>query len=36
MGVMGVDPSDLIEECNIAGASAFLDFAASADVRLFV
>ena len=36
MGVMGVDESDLIEWCDIAGATAFLDFAADADVQLFV
>jgi peroxiredoxin family protein len=36
MGVMGVDEVDLIEGCEIAGAAAFLDFAASADVQLFV
>lgn len=36
MGVMGVEDSDLIEGCNIAGAAAFLDFAASADVQLFI
>ncbi len=36
MGVMGVEESDLIEGCNIAGAAAFLDFAATADVQLFV
>lgn len=36
MGVMGVDEADLIEGCDIAGAAAFLDFAASADVQLFV
>jgi peroxiredoxin family protein len=36
MGVMGVDESDLIEGCDIAGAAAFLDFAAEADVQLFV
>ena len=36
MGVMGVDESDLIEGCDIAGAAAFLDFAADADVQLFV
>ncbi len=36
MGVMGVDESDLIDGCDIAGAAAFLDFAASADVQLFV
>ena len=36
MGVMGVDESDLIEGCEIAGAAAFLDFAADADVQLVV
>ena len=36
MGVMGVSEDDLIEGCDIAGAAAFLDFAADADVSLFV
>ncbi len=36
MGVMHVDETDLIEGCEIAGATAFLDFAADADVQLFV
>jgi len=36
MGVMGVDESDLIDGCDIAGAAAFLDYAADADVQLFV
>lgn len=36
MGVMGVSSQDLIEGCDIAGAAAFLDFAADADVSLFV
>ena len=36
MGVMGVEESDLIEGCEIAGAAAFLDYAAEADVQLFV
>jgi peroxiredoxin family protein len=36
MGVMGVKPGDLIPEADIAGATAFLDFAADADVSLFV
>jgi peroxiredoxin family protein len=36
MGVMGVDEADLIPGCEIAGAAAFLDFAADADVQLFV
>lgn len=36
MGVMGVEPEDLVEGAQIAGAAAFLDFAASADVQLFI
>jgi peroxiredoxin family protein len=36
MGVMGVEEDDLIKGCEIAGAAAFLDFAADADVQLFV
>ncbi len=36
MGVMGVEAADLIDGCDIAGAAAFLDFAAEADVTLFV
>jgi peroxiredoxin family protein len=36
MGVMGIREQDLIEGCSIAGAAAFLDFAAEADVQLFV
>jgi peroxiredoxin family protein len=36
MGVMGVKEGDLIKGCQIAGAAAFLDFAAEADVQLFV
>ncbi len=36
MGVMGIKESDLIEGCDIAGAAAFLDYAAEADVQLFV
>lgn len=36
MGVMGVADGDLIEGCDIAGAAAFLDFAAGADVQLFI
>jgi len=36
MGVMNVEESDLIEGCDIAGAAAFLDFAADADVSMFV
>ncbi|MGD2051257.1 MAG: DsrE/DsrF/DrsH-like family protein [Acidimicrobiia bacterium] len=36
MGVMGVEEGDLIDGCDVAGAAAFLDFAAGADVQLFV
>lgn len=36
MGVMNVAEDDLIGGCEIAGAAAFLDFAADADVQLFV
>lgn len=35
MGVMGVAEDDLIPGCDIAGAAAFLDYAADADVQLF-
>jgi predicted peroxiredoxin len=35
MGVMGVEEDDLIPGCDIAGAAAFLDYAAEADVQLF-
>lgn len=36
MGVMGVEEKDLVPGVDIAGATAFLDFAAEADVSLFV
>jgi peroxiredoxin family protein len=36
MGVMGVKERDLVPGADIAGATAFLDFAADADVSLFV
>lgn len=36
MGVMDVGEDDLIPGAQIAGAAAFLDYAASADVQLFV
>lgn len=36
MGVMGVTEDDLIPGADIAGAAAFLDYAADADVSLFV
>ena len=36
MGVMGVKESDLLPGVDIAGATAFLDFAADADVSLFI
>jgi peroxiredoxin family protein len=36
MGVMGVGEKDLIDGCLVAGAAAFLDFASTAEVQLFV
>lgn len=36
MGVMGVEEKDLIEGSDIAGAAAFLDYAAEADISMFV
>jgi peroxiredoxin family protein len=36
MGVMGIRESDLIVGADIAGAAAFLDYAADANVSLFI
>ena len=36
MGVMGMEAKDLVPGVDIAGATAFLDFASDADVSLFV
>jgi peroxiredoxin family protein len=36
MGVMGVDEKDLVEGVELAGATAFLDFAGDADVTLYI
>jgi peroxiredoxin family protein len=36
LGVMGIEPGDLIEGVEPVGAPAFLDFAADADIQLFV
>ncbi len=36
MGVMKVGAPDILDGCEISGAAAFLDFAAEADVNLFV
>jgi len=36
MGVMGVAEQDLVPGVDIAGAAGFLDFAADADVSLFI
>jgi predicted peroxiredoxin len=36
MGVMGVEPGHLVDGVTIAVAAAFLDFAAEADVSMFV
>jgi peroxiredoxin family protein len=36
MGVMGIQPEELIPEARCAGATTFLDYAAGASVSLFV
>jgi peroxiredoxin family protein len=36
MGVMGIREEDLVPGADIAGATAFLDYAADADVSLFI
>ncbi|MEX1126377.1 MAG: DsrE/DsrF/DrsH-like family protein [Acidimicrobiia bacterium] len=36
MGVLGVEESDLIKGSEISGAAAFLDYAADADIQLFI
>lgn len=36
MEVFGFEREDFIPECEVAGAGAFLDFAADADIQLFV
>jgi peroxiredoxin family protein len=36
IGVMRIDPNDLMEGAECAGAPAFLDFAAGADIQLFI
>lgn len=36
IGVMGVRPADLIDGVECAGSPAFLDFAAGAEVQLFI
>ncbi|HEY3082196.1 MAG TPA: DsrE/DsrF/DrsH-like family protein [Chloroflexota bacterium] len=36
LGVMGIDPGDLIDGVERVGAPAFLDYAAEADVQLFI
>jgi len=36
MGVMSVDKGDILPGLDISGAAAFLDFAAEADVSLFI
>jgi peroxiredoxin family protein len=36
IGVMGIDPDELMEGVERAGAPSFLDFAAEADVQLFI
>jgi peroxiredoxin family protein len=36
MDVFGFKKEDFIPECSVAGAAAFLEFAADADVQLFI
>ncbi|RPI82007.1 MAG: peroxiredoxin family protein [Chloroflexi bacterium] len=36
MDVFGFQREDFIPECSVAGAAAFLEFAADADVQLFI
>jgi peroxiredoxin family protein len=36
MGVMNVDQEDIMEQASCLGAAAFLDFAADADLALFI
>lgn len=36
IGVMGIDPDDLMDGVERAGSPAFLDFAAEADIQLFI
>jgi peroxiredoxin family protein len=36
MDVFGFQKEDFVPECNVAGAAAFLEFAAEAEVQLFI
>lgn len=36
MDVFGFKKTDFIDECNVAGAASFLEFASKADVQLFI
>ncbi len=36
LGVVGITPGELIKGADIAGAAAFLDFAADADIQMFI
>ncbi|TFH33610.1 MAG: peroxiredoxin family protein, partial [Anaerolineales bacterium] len=36
MEVFGFERKDFIPECEVGGAGVFLDFAADADVQLFI
>jgi len=36
MGIMGVKPEDLIDGVKVCGATTFLEYAAEADVNLFI
>jgi peroxiredoxin family protein len=36
MDVFGFQKDDFVPECSVAGAAAFLEYAADADVQLFI
>jgi len=36
MDVFGFDRSDFIDEVDVGGAATFLEFAADADIQLFI
>lgn len=36
MEVFGFKPADFVDECTVGGAATFLDYAANADIQLFV
>jgi peroxiredoxin family protein len=36
MDVLGIKREDLIDECEVGGAASFLEFAADADITLYM